>query len=267
MHLDPKTYAGLLAGTLPPAEARALAEHLAGDCEPCERFLAERDRADELDGLGDAAIDRAFPPRRMPDDALAFARLRRRLRSATGGRRWVRAAGAIAASLLVVGVAGLLLHRRQPSAPPSAAWDGVKGAEVRAPLVRLGLARLDDRGEATRVSSGEPLDRSAKLVFELELDRAADVALARVQPGGDVELLWRSREAAGRTVLGRAGQVSAYPLASHLGPQRFVVVASEGAVDGARLNAALAAFRPARLELVSQVLGELSFDVAEVSVR
>src|SRR5512138_1550016 len=101
MHLDPRTYAGLIDGTLPPAEARALAEHLAGDCETCERFLAGRDRADELDGRGDAAIDLAFPPPRLQDDELAFARLQRRLRPTDSRRRRILAFGAVAAALLV----------------------------------------------------------------------------------------------------------------------------------------------------------------------
>ena len=39
MHLDPDKYAALLAGSLPPSEARDLSAHLAQECDVCERFL------------------------------------------------------------------------------------------------------------------------------------------------------------------------------------------------------------------------------------
>lgn len=266
MHLDPRTYAGLLAGTLPKEEARALAQHLAGTCERCERFLAERTQADELDGRGDAAIDAAFPLPAVPSDDLAFARIERRLRAGEPRRRHLLAAGAIAASLAVAGVAGLLVGRQASPPIPGASWDGVKG-EARAPRVRLRFARLDDAGEAIRGQTGEAYGRDAKLVFELELDRAGSVALARVQPGGEPEVLWRRALPAGRAIVGEGGRAAAYPLASLQGTQRFVVVASDAPLTEVRLGQALGAFGAPRVEAVSRVFPGLSFDGFEVTVR
>lgn len=266
MHLDPRNYTGLLAGTLPKEEARALAKHLAGTCEICERFLAERTPADELDGRGDAAIDLAFPPPAAPADDLAFARIERRLRAGEPRRRRLLAVGAVAASLLIAGVAGLLVGRHGPSPLPGTTWDGVKG-EARAPHVRLRYARLDDAGEATRGQSGQAYGRDAKLVFELELDRAANVVLARVQPGGETEIFWRRALPGGRAIVGEGGRAAAYPLASLQGTQRFVVVASDAPLTEGQLGQALGAFRAPRVELVSQVFPGLSFDGFEVTVR
>ncbi len=67
MHLDERTYRGLLEGTLPPAAARALSEHLEGDCEVCEGFLAAR--WDALDRRVDADRE-AARLRQAGDDVL-----------------------------------------------------------------------------------------------------------------------------------------------------------------------------------------------------
>lgn len=262
MHLDPRTYAGLLDGTLPPAEARALAEHLAGDCETCERFLAGRDRADALDGLGDAAIDLAFPPPRLEDDELAFARLQRRLRPAPRGRRWILASAAIAATLLVTAVAGTLTHRA--GSPPAEAWDGVKGSGQGAAEVRLRFVRLAPGGATVQGGSGEQVAPSASLLFEVESDRSAEVVLARVAPDGSAELLWRQRVAAGRTVVGSGGRAAAYRVSGLSGRQRFVVVAGDG-LDPARAEQAVKAV--AAGDVGAGTPGALVYDAVDVVVR
>lgn len=259
MHLDPRTYAALLAGTLPPEEARALSGHLAGDCERCERFLAERGSADALDGAADAAIDRAFPPRGLPSDDLAFARLRRRLRPGPARPRSSLALGALAATLLAFGLTRLL---HQPK--PDSAWDGVKGAATHAPELHLRYVLLGAGGETARGGSGDTVPREASLLFELESGSGVEAALARVSPEGRVEIVWRDRIASGRTVLGSAGRASAYPLAGLSGRQRFVLVAGDGPLDPGRVERVVAALvdggRPA-------APGGLSYDIVEVTVR
>lgn len=259
MHLDPRTYEGLLAGTLPAGEARALAEHLATDCEVCERFLAERTGTDALDGRSDAAIDRAFPPGPLPDDDLAFARVLRRLRAGGGARRRLLVTGAIAASLLAVAVAATLLRR---SSPAGEAWNGVKGARVDGPVVRLRFARLGASGEAVAGKSGDRIDRGASLVFEVESARGGEVALARVTSDGTVEPLWQERVAPGKTVVGSGGRAAGYPLADR-GSQRFVVVEGER-LDPAQIEAAARAFAASGPGATSS---GLSCDGVEVVVR
>jgi hypothetical protein len=266
MHLDPRTYFALIEGTLPPAEARALAKHLESDCELCERFLAERDRADELDGVSDAAIDLAFPPRRMEDDELAFARLQRRLRGTNRGRRWILASGAIAATLLVAAIAGTLVRR--PGVPPSGeAWDGVKGSGHRAPAVHLRLATMGPAGDALPAASSERIDPAASLLFEVESDRSTEVVLARVAPDGSAELLWREHVKAGRTVVGSGGRAAAYRVSGLAGRQRFIVVAGAG-LDPARAEQAVKAIAGAAPPKVGAGLpGGLVYDAVDVDVR
>lgn len=265
-HLDHRTYAGLLAGSLPAEEARTLAEHLSGDCDRCERFLAEVD-ADALDGRGDAAIAGAFPPPPLPGGELEFARIVRRMRASAPRRRQLAVPLAIAASLLLAGLAGLWVQRNGLGrVPPGAGWDGVKGSAVTLPQVRLRAVRLDANGAATPVLAEESLAPSARLLFEVASDRSADVVLVRVPPSGAAEIVWRSRIASGRTVLTTGGKAAAYPVAGLAGPQRFAVIAAEGGLDDSRVARVLSAL--ARTEaLVDDAAAGVSVDVLRISVR
>lgn len=263
MHLDPATYERLLAGTLPSGEARALAAHLAGECEICERFLALRRPADALDGLGEAALDRAFPASPVPGEELEFARIDRRLRAARAWRPRALAVGALAASLVVAGVAGLLA--RSPRPPPDAtAWDGVKGTELRGPRVLLRVLRLPPGGEPLRGHSGESAERGERLLFEVEADRDVNAALIHVAEDGAAELLWRDRIRAGQTVLGAGGKAAAFALADLAGRQRFVLVASSAPLDPAQ---AVTLARQGALPEGGGGAGTTSTDTFEVTVR
>jgi hypothetical protein len=268
MHLTESTYAALLSGTLPPGEARALAEHLGGACEPCERFLAERDRADGLDGLAEEAVASAFPPRGGRGDDLEFARIQRALRAGGRARRlWVP--GAIAASLLIAGVAGLVARQLAQSRPAeTATWDGTKGLAPRPVPVRLRFLKVARDGAVEKGLTGERVDREAGLLFEVEADRGADVILARVAPGGGVEPLWHGRVPSGPTQITLDGKPAAYPLAALTGPQRFVLLAAETALDAPRAaRAAEALAPPERVRPDLPALDGLSFDVIEIHVR
>jgi hypothetical protein len=268
MHLDPLRYAALIGGTLPPAEARALSEHLAGDCELCERFLAEAG-ADALDGRGDAAIAGAFPPPPVAGGELEFARIVRRMRASAPRRRHFAVPFAIAASLLLAGLAGLWVQRNGPGGgAPGAGWDGVKGTALATVQVRLRAVRLDASGGAVPVRVGDSLEPGARLLFEVTADRSADVVLARVPPSGAAEIVWRSRIASGRTVLTMGGKAAAYPLAGLSGQQRFAVIAAEGGLDDARVARVTSALA------LTEALGDgasasagISVDVLDISVR
>jgi hypothetical protein len=267
MHLDPRTYSGLLAGTLPPGEARVLSEHLSGDCETCERFLAGMAAADGLDGRSDAAIVGAFPPPLVPGGEREHARIQRRLRGSSAPRRRLLVPIAIAASLVMAGVAGMLVQRAGRTVPSSAGWDGVKGTEARPIRVRLRAVQLDTTGSAAPLRAGESLDPSARLLFEVEAERGADVALVHLPASGGAEIVWRSRVASGRTVLTTGGRAAAYPLAGLAGAQRFAVLAAEGGLDDARVARVTSALaRPGALGDAPALAG-VSVDLLELSVR
>lgn len=267
MHLTETSYAALLSGGLPPAEARELAAHLAGECERCERFLAERGAADRLDGAADAAIAASLPPRDGRGDDLEFARIRRALRQGAGRRLLVP--GAVAASLLVLGVVGLAARELREHRPPEGpAWDGSKGLDARPAPVRLRLLRMAADGSVEKGLSGEPVDRSASLLFELETGRDSQVALARVGEGGGVEILWRGRVGTGRTQVTVDGRPAAYPLAALTGLQRFVLLAAEAGLDEPRaIRAAEPLAPPAPIRPDHPALDGLSLDVVEVPLR
>lgn len=263
MHLDPERYALLVGGTLPPEEARALAEHLSGDCEICERFLADAP-ADGLDGRGDAAIAGAFPPPTVPGGELEFARIRRRLRAHGLGRHVAPAA--IAASLLLAGVAGLLAPRHPPQSPQVAAWDGLKGTAAPRVGVRLRAVRLDAAGGATPLRDGEPAAEGARLLFEVEADRGADVALVHLGAGG-AEVLWRRRIAAGRTVVTTDDRAAAWTVAGPPGAQRFALVAAPEGFDDDALARATAVLSAPEAPAGDAAPAGISADVLEIRVR
>lgn len=265
MHLDAKKYEALLAGTLSPSEARSLAQHLSGDCDICEQFLASREAADDLDGRADAAILRAAPAAPRPENELEFARIQRILRSERRGKGRLLAVGAVAASLVAIAVAGLVT--RHVGSTPDESWDGVKGAGATAPAVHLRFARLQPGGEPQKGINGETVDRGATLMFEVESNRAANVALARLAPDGAVELLWSQHVGSGRTVLGAQGKTAAYPLAAEGGRQRFVLVGAFGALDGQLVERAVRTLAAGTGGDGARVPKPLSYDMVVVNVR
>ncbi|BDG01650.1 DUF4384 domain-containing protein [Anaeromyxobacter oryzae] len=266
-HLAEDTYRRLLAGTLPPAEARALAEHLRGDCPVCEAFLAARPAADALDGRADHALGSL-----RPGDAadagndLEFRRIQRRLARAPRLREWRGLGLAAAALVLVAGLAALeWADRRGPLAP---GWDGEKGFSSRAVPVRLRFVVLDPAGGIEKGVAGEAVGAGARLQFELELGRAADVALVRVPARGAPEVFLRERLAPGRTTVSLDGRPAAYPLDGLAGPQRFLAIASPGPLDERSVLAAAAGLAPpARISPDAPGLEGLSLDAVEVVVR
>lgn len=272
MHLDSGKIAALLDGTLAPDEARALAAHLDGECEQCEGLLSGQMNVyssvnvSRLDGLADACIAAALPPASGEGNDLEFARITRArhgLRPAP--RRFLPAA--IAASLLVAGVAGIVAHQSRAPGADLAGWDGTKGFAPRAIPVRLRFLALGEDGRIEKGVSGEPVGSGSSLLFEVEASRAAHLALARVSPDG-TELIWHRRVVGGRTQVAVDGKPAAYPLAGLAGTQRFVLVASEGRLDDRRVQqAARALAPPAGISAEAAELDGLSLDVVELFVR
>lgn len=268
MHLDAKKYAALLDGTLAPDEARALATHLDGECEQCERLLSGNG-ADAIDGLADALTATALPPAAGEGNDLEFARITRALHTRRPPARRFLLASAMAASILGVGVAGYLALELRARRAEVAGWDGAKGLTApRAIPIRLRFVELGAGGRLEKGISGEPVDGASSLLFEVEASRAANLVLARVSPDGTSELIWHRRVAGGRTQVGLNGRPAAYPLAGLTGAQRFVLVASEMELDDLRVRQAVRALAPpSRISPDAPELDGLSLDVVEVPVR
>jgi hypothetical protein len=266
MHLDPERLAALQAGALPPDEECALLAHLEAGCKRCERSLAQLN-VNALDGIADAAIARALPANSGAGNDLEFARILRAVGARPSRPRRQLLAGALAASLVIAGVAGLVAGRLRPTNEPPA-WDGAKGAATRPVPVRLRFLEVDADGRMAKGISGERVRFTSSLLFEVEAVRPAMAGIARVSPAGNVEVIWRRRVAAGRTQVTLDGRPAAYPLAALSGPHRFVLVASEAGLDDARLEGAAATLAPPRPPSGdSPALDGLSLDLIDVFVR
>ena len=277
MHLTNESLRRLLSGTADPAEARALAAHLAQDCPDCEELLAAQP-AGPLDGHADRALTALAPPR--PEESghdLEFARIQRALRTAAPARRpralrrWAPLAAAAGMLLAVgIGVEVNSLRTRQDG------WDGLKGVATTAPLavpVRLSAVAVlpDSRGEPQvwKVGNGDSLPREAALELRIEVSGAADVAIARVGRDGSVDAFWHQRVGSAGTVqITVDGRPAAYPLSALAGPQRFIVVASPAGLAPERIAAAARALAPpAAITSGSPPLEGLTTDVLGVTVR
>lgn len=263
MHLDAPTLKALRDQTLPTGEARALAAHLDGGCEACERFLAGPGGADALDGLVDRALGRLARPAATPSQAaghdLEFARIMGQVRRPSSARRWVTGL-AVAATVALAGVSALL-----PRAPAPDRWDGMKGAAMQPVPLRLRFLVLSpaDGGPPAleRGISGQAVPSDASLQFQVELGREAEVVLAHAV-GGRSEPFFRARLPAGRSVVTVAGQPAAFPLARLSGPQRFLALASEQAIEPGDVARAVAG-TPAP----PQASQPISLDQVEVIVK
>ncbi|MGB8930437.1 MAG: hypothetical protein WCC48_04200 [Anaeromyxobacteraceae bacterium] len=223
---------------------------------------------DALDGAVDAAIARELPADAGAGNDLEFEKIARRLRGARPWSRRILFSSAIAASVLVAGVAGLVVSVTRGSHVHDQRWDGTKGLTARAIPVRLRFLEVGPDRRIEKGISGEAVDAEASILFEVEAARAAFAAIARVAPDGTAELIWRERVGAGRTQVSIGGRPAAYPLSGLHGPQRFILVASEAALDDPHvLNAGRALAPPAWIGADDPALNGLSMDVVELSVR
>jgi hypothetical protein len=264
MHLTEATYRGLLDATLQGAEARALGLHLAQTCEQCEQFLERRPSADALDAAVDTALQALRPGGAAgAGHELEFARIQRAVRGEPKPRRRTLAL-AVAATLAVAGLAGLLVGR---APAPGPVWDGEKGGSGSAVPLRLRfLVMLPGEGGPPvlqRGISGQEVPAVASLQFQVELGRPAQVLLARIGASGDPEVFLSARLPGGRNVVSLDGQPAAYPLSSLAGPQRFLALASDAPLGPAD------AVRAASLAAGPRQDGgpAITIDLVEVRVR
>jgi hypothetical protein len=266
MHLDHDTYRQLRSGGLAPAVARALAEHLAGDCDVCDAFLAGVE-PDALDGGVDAALTSLAPAADAErGDDLEYARIRRAVKGG-GGRMWqVSRWAAAAAALLLVGGVSVTLLRSGPR--DDARWDGFKGTGAGIVPARLRFAVVGDAaGGLDRGTSGAVVPQAASLAFRVELGRPAHLALLRIG-GGDSEVVWRQHVTrAGAVDVSEDGRPAAYPLRGLAGTQRFALVASERPIADEDLAAARRAATGATAGRGDPRITAMTLDVVEVTVR
>ncbi|GAO04148.1 hypothetical protein [Anaeromyxobacter sp. PSR-1] len=274
-HLTEPVYAQLIRGELPPDEAAAWARHLATGCDACEAFLAARPEPDALDARADRALAALGPPG-APGNDLEYRRIEQRLAAEARGAgrlRLPRPALAVAAGVVAAGLAGLWLASRAPERPGRPEWTGEKGMGAAPAAVPVRLRFLVIAGGAGAPSvekgvSGQAVPAAASLQFEVELGRAAQVALARAAPGRLPEVFFRASLPAGRTVVAVEGRPAAYPLADLSGPQRFVAIASSAPLDeAAAARAAGQVAGGARMEPIAPGLEGLSVDAVDVTVQ
>lgn len=269
-HLTKDSYRRLLSGELPADEARDLARHLDEDCPVCEGFLAQDAGVDALDGRVDAALSALAPPgagaARGAGNDLEFARIKRQV-DAPAVRAPRRAfALAVAAGVLAAGMAGIFTPRAGLDA--GAGWDGEKGTAARAVPVRLRFLVVSPGNAVEKGVSGQAVPADAALSFEMDLGRAAEVALVHLPYQGTAEVAWKARLPAGRHELKDGGRSAAISLAGLSGRQRFVLVAAPAGLDDPRALAAAAGgagYAAARGEAAD--LAAISVDAVEVVVR
>ncbi len=240
-HVDERSYAQLLDGSLDPVEARAIRRHLLEPCAACEAVIGNAP-VDGLDARVDAALA-AFAPVRAHEagNDVEWQRIVRKTRAAKAPRGHVRQALAIAAVLTAVAGASIAFHSVRDA---GATWDGVKAAAPARPWARLRFAVVRAGDGGSRIAKGVTGERVAardRLQFQVDLGRAAEVALVRVGEGESPELLFLDRLGAGTTTLSMGTAPAAVALDGLSGRQRFAVVAGPPPLDPTRAAAAGAA--------------------------
>jgi len=263
-HLDRDTYRQLLAGTLPPRSARALAEHLDRGCDACDAFLAALP-PDALDGAVDGALTSLGAAAEVGSGHdLEFARVRRGV--ARGRRpRASRLLALAAAAALVAGVSVEVVRQRAAS---ERAWDGEKGFSGIG--VRLRFAVLEGGEGARRLDRGRDgavVPSSVRLAFRAEVGGPASLALVRLG-GGDREVVWRgSADRPGPLDVSEGGRAAAFPLRGLTGLQRFVLVASRRPLGDDELDAAARAAPEPAMAGPASSTEPVEIAAVEVTVR
>ncbi len=183
-HLSPEALRALESG-----DARTrdyFADHLAAECEVCERFLAELEGPGLLDGRVDRALLALAPPREAALDEVGFARIRRALRSGPT-RRWGTALGvgaALAASLAVV------VMTQREGAPEYTTEQGIKGATGQLEL-ELSVAARGADGALRRLDPQAVVTDADVLLLRYHASEAGTALLYLQREGEAPELLGR----------------------------------------------------------------------------
>jgi len=173
-HLTPESLEALIKDPKALPELRA---HLLQGCEVCEQLLLKT-HSPALDGATDQAL-LALRPDGAEGDGVRTARLMLRPRA----RRWVPAAAAALAALVlgVVGGSRLSALLREPD-------DGLKGAG-RVITVSLSAVRQAPDGRVERVENGAAVPASGTLLLRYQASDATTAAVALVRENGRRETL------------------------------------------------------------------------------
>jgi hypothetical protein len=247
-HLSPEVLSALESGD---ARVRAhFAQHLAEECEVCERFLATHEGPGLLDGQVDRLLLALAPPREAALDEVGFARIRRGLRAAPR-RRWGAAVGvgaALAASLLVV-------FATQRGATPydteqGITEQGIKGATGQLEL-ELSVAARGADGALRRLDAGAEVAQEDVLLLRYHASEAGTALLFQQREGEAPELLGRFPLQPGTHDLAGEAGLAGVGLQGEVGPLRLLLVGMPAgqALDPDAVSAALAGVNDSTPEL------------------
>ncbi|MBZ4421792.1 hypothetical protein [Myxococcus sp. RHSTA-1-4] len=213
-HLDAEGWRALQRKE--PEAVAYFARHLAAPCDVCEEFLAAEQEEDALglEALADEALGEAAGPAR--EDAVGWARLRRRL----GAPRRAWLAGAVAAAV-AAGLAVLVLPQvMRTETTPS---QRIKGT-VPLVLELAAMAKLPN-GETPPVRDDTVLPPEAVVLLHYHSSEAADALLLREAPGLPTQVLGRYELEPGTNPLREGADLAGVSLEGEQGPVTLVLVA------------------------------------------
>jgi hypothetical protein len=212
-HLDARGWEALRRRE--PEAVAYFATHLATPCDACERFLAmePEDDALGLEALADEALGEAAGPAR--EDAVGWARLRRRLGAPR--RAWLAGAAAAAAAVLA------LVALPQGEVPAPTPSQRIKGT-VPLVLELAALAKLPD-GQTPPVRDDTVLPPEAVVLLHYHASEAADALLLREAPGLPTQVLGRYALEPGTNPLREGADLAGVSLEGEQGPVTLVLAA------------------------------------------
>lgn len=214
-HLDAAALAALEAND--PAATAHFRDHLARRCETCEAFLAQAHGPAPLDGYADQVLLSSSGVHEERPNELELFQIRRAL----GGRfpaprkeprRWVPAAAALAAGLVLVLFLGR--HLSRPDERPqlgAGGWDGVKATGKQLSLELSAVARAP-AGQLRRLDRGAQADAREVLLLRYHATEAGSGLLFQQVRGAAPELLGQFALEPGTHDLGGEGGLTGVSL-------------------------------------------------------
>lgn len=257
VHLTDEMLAMLLSGDFPDGLTPELSQHLRSGCEICEGCLVRREDADPLDGILWSALFSESARRRHNPQMLSRVIRRLRVDARLSGNNFIapaismsggdRLPLALAAALGFLGI-GAFAVSATPSYQVSV---GEEQGQPAAPDVQFFVEHPDRGGDEgdedfQEVGSGEKLPSSSRLVVAYAVRKAQFVAIVRIRPDGNVEILdMPGRISPGRHLLSANGVPAKLALAGAEGLNRFLVVAADHPLDIQSLKLSLERVRNA----------------------
>ncbi|MCP3097271.1 hypothetical protein LZ198_00125 [Myxococcus sp. K15C18031901] len=214
-HLDARSWKALQDRS--PDAVAYFADHLSRDCELCEAFLARTGEEEDsfgLEAMTDETLGALGPLR---EDAVGWARLRRRM--GPPRRAWLTGAVAVA-------VAASVAFALRPLAPAGeqadTSWQLKGGAGLS--LEVTAVARLPD-GSLQAVAEDTALPAEAVVLVRYRSNEVADALLALEAPGAPPQMLGSYTLESGTHDLREGGELVGVSLEGEHGPRTLVLVA------------------------------------------